>query len=43
MHGGLSPDLNSLDQLAKVIRPTDVPEQGKTNLTDILYYLGDYY
>ncbi len=29
MHGGLSPELISLDQLSKVIRPTDVPEQGK--------------
>lgn len=33
MHGGLSPELNNLDQLNKVIRPTDIPEQGK-----LLYY-----
>jgi len=27
-HGGLSPDLNALDQLKQVVRPTDVPDQG---------------
>ncbi len=29
MHGGLSPEMTSVEQLNKVIRPTDVPEQGK--------------
>ena len=29
MHGGLSPEFNTLDQLNKIIRPTDIPEQGK--------------
>lgn len=28
MHGGLSPELNCLDQLKKLVRPTDIPEQG---------------
>lgn len=35
MHGGLSPELNSLEQLKKIIRPTDVPEGGL--LCDLLW------
>ena len=35
MHGGLSPELNTLDQLAKIKRPTDIPETGL--LCDILW------
>ena len=31
MHGGLSKDLNNLEQLKKIIRPTDVPEKGKNS------------
>lgn len=28
MHGGLSPDLHSMDQIRRVMRPTDVPDTG---------------
>ena len=35
VHGGLSPELNSLEQLSKLKRPTDVPETGL--LCDILW------
>ena len=35
MHGGLSPDLNSVEQLKKIVRPTDVPEEGL--LCDLLW------
>lgn len=28
MHGGLSPDLNSMEQIRRIMRPTDVPDTG---------------
>jgi serine/threonine-protein phosphatase PP1 catalytic subunit len=28
MHGGLSPDLQSMDQIRRIMRPTDVPDTG---------------
>ncbi len=35
MHGGLSPELKSVEQLKKIMRPTDVPEEGL--LCDLLW------
>ena len=35
VHGGLSPELKTLEQLQKIMRPTDVPEEGL--LCDILW------
>jgi len=35
MHGGISPALNDLNDIKKILRPTDVPESGL--LTDLLW------
>lgn len=35
MHGGLSPELNNMEQLRRLMRPIDVPDQGL--LCDILW------
>jgi len=35
MHGGLSPDLKTYDDITKIRRPTDIPDEGL--LCDILW------
>ena len=31
-HGGLSPDLQSMEQIRRIMRPTDVPDTGQHRL-----------
>jgi diadenosine tetraphosphatase ApaH/serine/threonine PP2A family protein phosphatase len=41
MHGGLSPDLNSMEQIRRVMRPTDVcraPPPSPTHAIDMKRY-----
>jgi len=35
MHGGLSPELISIDQINGIVRPTDIPDTGL--LCDLLW------
>jgi serine/threonine-protein phosphatase PP1 catalytic subunit len=35
MHGGLSPDLKTMEQIRRIVRPTDVPDTGL--LCDLLW------
>ena len=38
MHGGLSPDLNSMEQIRRVMRPTDVSEPNLQLIADSLAF-----
>jgi serine/threonine-protein phosphatase PP1 catalytic subunit len=31
MHGGLAYDMNKVDQIKEILRPTDVPDEGEMN------------
>lgn len=35
MHGGLSPELSNMEQIRRIMRPTDVPDTGL--LCDLLW------
>uniref|UniRef100_A0A4W5LFN7 Serine/threonine-protein phosphatase PP1-beta catalytic subunit n=1 Tax=Hucho hucho TaxID=62062 RepID=A0A4W5LFN7_9TELE len=34
-HGGLSPDLQSMEQIRRIMRPTDVPDTGRYTYTQM--------
>ena len=42
MHGGLSPDLQSMEQIRRVMRPTDVPDTGTVLRLLTIFSLGAY-
>ena len=35
-HGGLSPDLQTMEQIRRIMRPTDVPDTGKHSFSDMI-------
>lgn len=37
MHGGLSPDLKTMEQIRRVVRPTDVPDTGTSSCQHISF------
>lgn len=39
VHGGLSPDLITVDQILKIPRPTEIPNNGRR----LFIYVKDYY
>lgn len=45
MHGGLSPELTNMEQIRRIIRPTDVPDTGfkKEANFRVIRYLKDFY
>jgi serine/threonine-protein phosphatase PP1 catalytic subunit len=43
MHGGLSPDLQSMEQIRRVMRPTDVPDTGKCFTPQVGVYSVDVF
>lgn len=42
MHGGLSPDLQTMEQIRRVMRPTDVPDTGKKKKKDAFRITGHF-
>jgi hypothetical protein len=42
MHGGLSPDLNSMEQIRRIMRPTDVPDTGDVTAVTTMRLAAEY-